>query len=336
MTNFDFTEAKTLLSNAKRIVITTHVSPDGDAIGSSLAMSLFLKKLGYITKVITPDDYPEFLHWMPGNDDVLQFHVHKNESEEFIESADLVFCLDFNSPDRLSGLRTLIEEKKCPKILIDHHQKPDKWTDVLFSDTNASSTCEMIYRFIEGIDGLKQIDKEIGSCLYVGIITDTGSFKFPSTTSYTLRISAELLDLGVEGSKIQNLVYDNSTEDRLRLMGYSLTEKLIIEEKYHTAIIGLSSEELSRFNYKAGDTEGLVNYPLGISSVRMSVFLSDKRGEVRMSFRSKGNIPVNEIAAKHFKGGGHINAAGGISNLSIEDTIKYIISILPEYRSFLC
>lgn len=336
MTNFDFTEAKILLSTAKRVAITTHVSPDGDAIGSCLALSLFLKKLNYITKVITPDNYPEFLHWMPGNDDVLQYHIHKSASEEFIKTADLIFCLDFNSPDRLSGLRNLIEEKKCPKILIDHHQKPDKWTDVLFSDTSASSTCEMIYRFMEGIDQLKQIDEQIGSCLYVGIITDTGSFKFPSTTSFTLRISAELLDLGVDGPKIQNLVYDNSTEDRLRLLGYALTEKLIIEETYHTAIIGLSSEELKKFNYKAGDTEGLVNYPLGISGVRMSVFLSAKNGEVRMSFRSKGKIPVNEIAAKHFKGGGHINAAGGVSNLSVDETIKFLKSILPEFSPFLC
>lgn len=334
--SFDFTDAKNLLSSAKNIVITTHVSPDGDAIGSSLALSLFLKKRAYKVDVITPDDYPAFLQWLPENDQVLRFDRDAEVSLDLINKADLIFCLDFNTKDRMAKLQPHIDQKDCPKILIDHHQKPEKWTDVLFSDTKASSTAEMIYRFIYGLDGLNELDKDIGSCLYVGMVTDTGSFKFPSTSSDTLRIAAELLDLGVEGSRIQNLVYDNSSEHRLRLLGFALTEKLIINQEYNTAIIGLTAEELKKYNYSPGDTEGLVNYPLGISTIRMSVFISDKSGEVRMSFRSKGNIPVHEIAGKHFKGGGHVNAAGGISDKSVDETIKFLQEVLPEYASFLC
>ncbi len=331
MAGFDFTDARELLSTVKKIVITTHVSPDGDAIGSSLAMALYLRKLGHEVVVLTPDNYPIFLHWLPDNENVLRFDSDKIEGTRAVDAAELIFCLDFNSPDRLSGLRSLIESKNCPKILIDHHQEPKQWTDVMFSDSNASSTCELVYRFIDGLDGLQYLDKDIGSCLYTGLVTDTGSFKFPSTTSETLRITADLMDLGVNASEIQSLIYDNSSEDRLRLIGYALSEKLLIIKEYNAAIIGLDAAELKRFNFKSGDTEGIVNYPLSIASVKMSVFITEKRGEVRLSFRSKGEIPVHTIAKNHFNGGGHVNAAGGISDKSVEDTIKYILQILPEY-----
>jgi len=328
---FDFTDARNLLTTAKKIVITTHVSPDGDAIGSSLALSLFLKKLGYDTTVVTPDDYPAFLKWLPDNENVLIFDKDRIIGQKAIDDADLIFCLDFNTADRMAGLREIIESKDCPKILIDHHQEPEQWTDIMFVDSSASSTSELIYRFIDGLDGLKHLDKDIGSCLYTGIVTDTGSFKFSSTTAETLKITAELMTLGVETSAIQNLIYDNSSEDRLRLMGYALTEKLLIFKEYNTAIIGLNAEELKRFNYKTGDTEGLVNYPLSISSVKLSIFISEKSGDVRLSFRSKGDIPVHEIARDHFNGGGHVNAAGGISDKSVDETIAYLKQILPEF-----
>lgn len=331
MIGFDFTDARNLLTTAKKIVITTHVSPDGDAIGSSLALSLFLKKLGYDTTVVTPDDYPAFLKWLPDNENVLIFDKDRIIGQKAIDDADLIFCLDFNTADRMAGLREIIESKDCPKILIDHHQEPEQWTDIMFVDSSASSTSELIYRFIDGLDGLKHLDKDIGSCLYTGIVTDTGSFKFSSTTAETLKITAELMTLGVETSAIQNLIYDNSSEDRLRLMGYALTEKLLIFKEYNTAIIGLNAEELKRFNYKTGDTEGLVNYPLSISSVKLSIFISEKSGDVRLSFRSKGDIPVHEIARDHFNGGGHVNAAGGISDKSVDETIAYLKQILPEF-----
>ncbi len=335
MSAFDFKESRSLLSGTKNVVITTHVSPDGDAIGSSLAMSLFLKKIGHNPVVIAPDDYPEFLHWLPENDQVVRYEDNKEEGDRLINNADLIFCLDFNTPDRMSGLRNSIESSPCPKILIDHHQEPQQWTEVMFSDSNASSTAELVYRFIEGLDGLNHLDKDIGSCLYTGIVTDTGSFKFPSTTAETMRISASLIDLGVQASKIQNLIYDNSSEDRLRLLGYALTEKLIILDELHVALIGLNAEELAKFNYQPGDTEGLVNYPLGIANVKVSIFVSEKGGDVRMSFRSKGSIPVHEIAKKHFSGGGHINAAGGISPDSVEDTINRLKEIVKDYKDVL-
>lgn len=331
MIDFDFTYVRDLLSLTKKIVITTHVSPDGDAIGSSLALALYLRKLGHDATVITPDNYPAFLKWLPANESVLKFDKDEKAGQKAIDNAELIFCLDFNTPDRMSGLRHSIESTDCPKILIDHHQEPEQWTEVMYADSSASSTCELVYRFIAGLDGLQYLDKDIGSCLYTGIVTDTGSFKFPSTSSETLKITADLMDLGVEASNIQNLIYDNSSEDRLRLMGYALTEKLMIFEEYATAIIGLDAKELKRFNHKTGDTEGLVNYPLSISAVKMSIFISQKGEDVRLSFRSKGDIPVHLIAKEFFSGGGHANAAGGISDKSVEDTVAYIQEILPKF-----
>lgn len=336
MSGFDYSDAKSLLSGSKKVIITTHVSPDGDAIGSSLAMMHYLLKKGHDAVVITPDDYPSFLFWLPGNESAIRFDTREKEAMNHISEAELIFCLDFNSPDRMARLRPHIESAACPKILIDHHQEPEKWTDILYSDSSASSTSELVYRFIDGMGDRSYLDKDIGSCLYAGLITDTGSFKFPSTSSETLRIAADLMDLGVEASRIQNLIYDNSSEHRLRLMGYALTEKLLIIDEYNTAVMGLNADELKRFKYEAGDTEGLVNYPLSISSVKMSVFISEKSEEVRMSFRSKGNIPVHQIAKEHFNGGGHINAAGGVSDKSVEETVEYLRRILPNYKDFLC
>lgn len=335
MHDFDLTESRALLAAARKIVITTHVSPDGDAIGSSLALSLFLRKSGYTTTVITPDEYPVFLSWLPGQEVVRRFDTERKACEDAVAGADLIFCLDFNSPDRMAALRNLIESRDCPKILIDHHQNAVAWTTVLLSDPAASSTCELIYRFIEGLGGSDLLDSEIGSCLYTGIITDTGSFKFPSTTSGTLRIAASLMDLGVDTPGIQNLIYDNSSADRLRLTGYALTRKLRIIREYHTALLSLTADELKSHNYRSGDTEGLVNLPLGIEGIKMSVFVSEKKGEVRLSLRSKGNVPVHEIAGKYFRGGGHINAAGGVSNMSVEDTLKFIEVLLPAYGNIL-
>ena len=302
----------------------------------TFALYLFLKKLGITSRVITPDSYPDFLHWLPEQDSVLKYDSDKEESENWVRDSDLIFCLDFNSANRMSSLRHIIEESSTPKVLIDHHQDPDQWTEVLLSDPSASSTSELVYRVIDGLGHIDLIDKEIGTCLYTGIVTDTGSFKFPSTSSETMLIASKLMALGVDTPKIQNLIYDNSSEHRLRLLGFSLTERLDIVEQYHTAIIGLDAADLEKYKYQAGDTEGIVNYPLGISSVKMAVLISEKKGQVRMSFRSKGNVPVHDIANKHFSGGGHVNAAGGISDKSVKGTVEFLKSILPEFSEFLC
>lgn len=336
MTTFDLSELGKYFANSKKVTITTHVSPDGDALGSSLALHIFLKKIGLDSRVITPDNYPDFLNWLPEEESVLKFDSDKEASENWVNDSDLIICLDFNSANRMSSLRHIIEESPLPKVLIDHHQNPEQWTEVLLSDSNASSTSELIYRVIDGLGHVDLIDKEIGTCLYTGIVTDTGSFKFPSTSSETMLIASKLMKLGVDTPKIQNLIYDNSSEHRLRLLGFSLTERLDIVEEFHTAIIGLDATDLKNHNYQTGDTEGLVNYPLAISSVKMSVLISEKNSQVRMSFRSKGNVPVHDIANKHFKGGGHVNAAGGISDKSVKETVAYLKSVLHEFSEFLC
>lgn len=336
LAEFDLQELRKLLLNSQKVTITTHVSPDGDAIGSSLALMFFLEKEGLEAKVITPDSYPEFLQWLPRQSEVLKYDEDAMEAEEWISKSDLIFCLDFNSPDRLSGMRKVIESSTQTKVLIDHHRHPQDWVDILLSDPEASSTSELIYRVIAGLNKADKIDESMATCLYTGIVTDTGSFKFPSTSALTLEIAAELVRHGIDAPKIQNLIYDNSSEDRLRLLGYALTKKLQIIAKYHTAVIGLDAKELRKYNYKAGDTEGIVNYPLSISTVWMSVFISEKGNDVRMSFRSKGKVPVHEISAKYFHGGGHINAAGGISDKSVADTITYLLSILEDYSEHLC
>ena len=336
MAPFNINEVKKLLSDSKEIVITTHVSPDGDAIGSSLALKFYLEKLGHEVQVITPDEYPSFLFWLPGHDEVLKYDRQKERCDEKINNAELIFCLDFNTPDRMAGLESVIVSASCKKILIDHHQNPEIWTDIMFSDSHASSTAELVYKFIEYLGDEKMLDKKIGECLYAGIVTDTGSFKFSTTSAYTHYIAYKIMELHVDTSKIQNLIYDNTSEDRLRLLGYALTEKLQIFHEFHTAVIGLTNNELLRFNFKKGDTEGIVNYPLSIDSVKMSVMVSQKGDDVRLSFRSKDLVPVHEIARDHFGGGGHINAAGGISFDSVEDTIKKIANLLPSYSKYLC
>ena len=336
MATFDLSELSKFIANSGKVTITTHVSPDGDAIGSSLAMQLFIKKLGIDSKVITPDSYPDFYHWLPEQEFVLQYEKDKSECDAWVNTSDLIICLDFNSADRLSVLRETIENSNAPKVLIDHHQNPVQWTEVLLSDSSASSTAELVYRVIDGLGHADLIDKEIGTCLYTGIVTDTGSFKFPQTSWETMLIASKLMKLGVDTPRIQNLIYDNSSEHRLRLLGFSLTERLEINQEYHTAIIGLDADDLEKHFFQTGDTEGIVNYPLSISSVKMSVLITEKKDQVRMSFRSKGNVPVHDIASMYFSGGGHKNAAGGISERSVKETVDYLKSILPEFREYLC
>ncbi len=324
-------EIRNLLnSGSKNVVITTHQSPDGDAIGSSLALSMFLKKSGHQTQVITPDDYPEFLHWMPENDTVLQYIHYKKKCNEIVEKSDVIFCLDFNSIDRLAELATPVSKSQATKIVIDHHRNPQHFEDAIYHDIEASSTCELVYDFIEELNGLSLVDEKIGSAIYAGLVTDTGSFKFPSTSSRTHRIVADLIDRGVEVSAIQNNIYDTSSEYRLRLLGYALTSKMEILHEINTAIISLSEAELKNFNFKPGDTEGLVNYPLSIRTVRISVMITEKKGVVKLSFRSKGAFHVNEIAERHFNGGGHANAAGGVSDLSIEETVERVKTVMKD------
>lgn len=324
-----------IIRESKNIVVTTHKSPDGDAVGSSLALSFFLQKIGKNATVITPDNFPDFLKWMPRINDVVIYNEQQKKVQEAINDADLVFCLDYNDLNRIGNLKDELLDNPVTKIVIDHHQEPTDFADKYFVDVNACSTAQLVYEFLEQLNELDKLDKATAECLYVGIMTDTGSFKFPSTSAKTHRIIAHLIELGVNNSKIHENVYDNYSEHRLRLMGYSLTSKLKIFKEYNTAVIGLTQKELDEYSYQTGDTEGLVNYPLSIKEIKFSILVTEKNGLVKMSFRSQGNFPANIFAKNHFNGGGHINAAGGISNCSVEETISLIESYLPKYNDLL-
>ncbi|MDI1353727.1 MAG: bifunctional oligoribonuclease/PAP phosphatase NrnA [bacterium] len=317
-----FLKFKKLLKNTQKIAIVTHWSPDGDAMGSSLALYLFLLKLGKKATVIVPNAYPDFLHWLPGHKQVINFQENEQKAGKAISSADLIFTLDFNSYKRLEKLGGLIDKAKAPKVLIDHHQQPDDYATYYFHDIQACSTCELLFDFIVGVGEKKLIDKKIASCLYTGLMTDTGSFRYSNVNAKTHLIIAELLKTGIIPSDIHGAIYDNYSLDRLKLLGYALNEKLKILNFYPAAYISLTEKELEKFNYQKGDTEGLVNYPFSIKGIKVCALFNETDNYVKISFRSKGKIDMNKFARLHFNGGGHINAAGGRSNDTLANTEK--------------
>lgn len=324
---------KKLHSKSKyNIVITTHHKPDGDALGSSLAMFYYLKNIGHNAIVITPTDYPKFLHWMPGHDEVIIYEENKNKCLGLIKEADFIFCLDFNDLLRINELNEPVKNSKAEKVLIDHHLDPVKFDDYRFHTHEASSTCELVYNFIVKSGDSDKISSEIADCLYTGIMTDTGSFRFSGTSSETHRIIADLIDKGAKNSLIHELVFDTNSLSRLKMMGYILYHKIEIIPKFNTVLIYLTKEELDEYNIKTGDTEGFVNYGLSIEGIKFSVLIIDRTKLVKMSFRSKGDFACNIFAKKHFEGGGHKNAAGGQSSQSIEETIEKFKEVLKLYK----
>lgn len=327
---------KQLLSTPKNIVIVSHKNPDGDAIGSSLGLYHFLKKFGHNVTVIMPNEYPDFLKWMPGENGILKQDSQTKECDDLIQKAELIFTLDFNALHRAGNMETVLAESDAIKIMIDHHQEPDGYAAYTFSDIHMSSTCEMVYHFIDMLDGLNTIDTNVATCLYAGIMTDTGSFRFPSTTSKTHRVIANLIEKGANNAEIHNNIYDANSFERLQLLGCALNNLKVIPES-RTAYFTLSQEELNKYNYKKGDTEGVVNYGLSLKNIVLSaIFIEDKQeGIVKISLRSKGSFSVNEFSRAHFNGGGHTNAAGGKSDLSLNDTVEKFISILPKYNKAL-
>ena len=325
-------EIEILIDNAENIVITTHKSPDGDAIGSSLALFHFLKKLNKNVSVIVPDAFPQFLNWMKSVDEIFYHDTQEEQSVALIEKADIIFSLDYNSLSRIGNLATPIAASNATKIVIDHHQNPQEFAHHYIVDTTCCSTSQLIYEFIENLGKLSYLNDTIGACIYCGIMTDTGSFRFPSTTSKTHQIIAHLIDLGVNGSAIHEAVYDTYSKDRLQLLGHALTSKMKIVEELNVAYISLSQKELKKYNFKKGDTEGLVNYPLSIDGIKCAVLMTEKENNVSMSFRSKGNFHVNQLANEHFEGGGHIYAAGGKSDLTLEETINKFESVIQQYK----
>lgn len=330
----ELNKLKELLAEPKKIVITTHRGPDGDAMGSSLGLYNYLKQKGHQVQIITPNDYPSFLYWMKGNNHVIQFVKEPEASERITLEAEIIFCLDFNTLSRIDKFAPIVEQAKAFKVLIDHHQQPDEF-DFTLSDTSASSTAQLVYEFIDMFGDIDFIDQDIAECLYVGIMTDTGNFRFPSVTAKTHEIVAFLISKGAKHDKVYDLVHDNNSVNRLKLLGYCLNEKLEVLPDYSTAIISLTSDELNRFQYQKGDTEGVVNYALSIEGVSVAAFFVEREGIVKISFRSKGSFSVNQLARDHFNGGGHINAAGGVYGTKVKEAIEKFKSILPNYQSLL-
>ncbi len=324
---------KKLLATPKNIVIIPHKNPDGDAIGSTLGLYHYLLAEGHNTRVIAPNDYPEFLKWMPGENTILKFDSEEKQATEIIKKADLIFTLDFNSLHRIEEMRSLLESLNSTFVMIDHHQQPDNYASFMYSDTSMSSTCEMVYNFIGFLGDHDKITRDIATCLYTGIMTDTGSFKFSCTTSTTHRTAADLIDRGADNATIQNSVFNTYSTNQLQLLGCALKNMIYLEE-FRTAYISLSKKELETFGFKKGDTEGFVNNGLLIKGAVFSVIFIENTQEpfIKISLRSKGHFSVNDIAREHFGGGGHLNAAGGRSDLSLEETIAYFKKILPQYK----
>jgi phosphoesterase RecJ-like protein len=323
MNEQDIQQVSALLATPKKIAIIPHRSPDGDAMGSTLGMYHFLTKLGHQPTVIAPNEFPAFLAWLPGSETVEIFEKNKSKGATLLKEAELIIVMDFNALHRTGEMENVLNKLTVPFIMIDHHQKPDSFAVVTYSNTAYGSTCEMLYNFINYLGKRFLIDKTIATCIYTGIMTDSGSFRFPSTTAATHRIVAELIDLGVDNSQIHNCVFDDNSYESLQLLGKALDNLKILpggKASYST----LSQKELDTYNYVKGDTEGVVNYGLSVKGVKFTAIFIEHADEniIKISFRSKGDFDVNQFAREHFNGGGHINAAGGKSLLSMEETVK--------------
>ncbi|MBC8053853.1 MAG: DHH family phosphoesterase [Sphingobacteriaceae bacterium] len=327
---------KELLANPQHIVITTHHKPDGDAMGSSLGLYNYLIQKGHHVRVITPTDYPFFLHWLPNNPEVIIYTEKIEDSKKYINEADIIFCLDFNSLSRINEMGEVVRDAKAKKVMIDHHLEPEDFDDYRHWSINACATAQLAYDFIVNImQEPELVNKDVATCLYTGIMTDSGSFRFPTTTPQVHQIVADLIARGAENAKIHQLVYDNFSESRLRFLGYCLLNKLEVFEEYNTALISVSNDELDKFGIETGDTEGLVNYALTINGIKLAALIIERADKVKLSLRSTGDFPANEICKKYFNGGGHRNAAGGFSEKSLQDVISEFKSILPDYKSLL-
>ncbi len=325
---------KDFLSVQRRVVIITHFKPDADALGSALGLAGYLGRGGHSATVITPSDYPDFLTWMPGNDDVIVFTKDKiKECEKLIHEADLISCVDFSSLNRINELGDMVAQSQAKKLLIDHHLEPEQFADFEQWDDTAASTAELVYALIHELDGEYKVDEDIANCLYAGLMTDTGGFRHSNTTKKVFNTAAALVDHGADPARVSKLIYDTNTLERMRLMGFVLNERLNVLPEFRTAYIPLRIEDLKKYSSQTGDTEGLVNFGLSIRNVKLAVLISERKENIKLSFRSLGNFSVNDFARKHFGGGGHRNAAGGQTTLSFDETLKKFLDLLPEYKS---
>ena len=323
------------IESAKKVAVLTHTNPDGDAIGSSLALALALGKKGIDAQGVIPDGLPDFLRCLPGIERSTTFAYKRDRAIEIIEGADLIFCLDFNDPKRVNGIEEFLHKSSAKKILIDHHQEPLQFTDVAISETGRGSVGEMIYLFVKEIFEDEVIDKDIATCLYVAIMTDTGNFSYASSYPEIFHIVGDLMNYDIEKDRIYSSVYDAFSEDRMRLQGYCMQEKMVVLPQYHTAYISLTDAELKKFKHRKGDTEGFVNIPFSVKGIKFTALFVEKKDRIKASFRSRGMFPVNLVASEHYHGGGHINAAGGDSFLTMKETLAGFESLLPGYSNLL-
>lgn len=323
---------KAVIMQREPVVVISHINPDGDAIGSGIALALYLKKKKVPVDVIIPNEVPEFLRWMPGFDMVLTFKSNSEACRNALSNAGTIFLVDFNDPARMGKLEKYFSAAKALRILIDHHENPADFADIVISESWRGSAGEMIYLLMKEIDGAGFLDKDIATCLYVAIMTDTGNFRYGSSYAEIFNIAGELVSAGVDKDQIFTNVYDSYSEQRMKLLGYCMSEKMVVIPEYHAAYISLTREELKRFNHKVGDTEGFVNVPFSIKGIRVTALFIEKKDHVKISLRSKGDFSVDHLAAKYFRGGGHINAAGGEYDLTLDKTIMKFESILSEYK----
>jgi len=318
--------------SSKSIVVIPHTNPDGDAMGSVLGLWRVLRNAGHNAKVVSPTKYPEFYHWMDGHDEVIIFSHHPKQSARAIDEADLIICMDFNQLSRLGDMRPLVENFAGKKILVDHHPYPGIFTDLTISNTTFSSTAELIFTVLAPTRFAQYIDKNAATSFFTGLMTDTGSFDFNVANPSTFEVAAELTRLGVNQLSIHSKVYDNYSADRMRLMGFCLSNRMTVFPEYHAAVMYISLEDQKVFNFKTGDNEGFVNMPLSIKGIIFSALFTEKEKYIKASFRSKGSFAVNEVSEKYFNGGGHTNAAGGEYFSSLQEALNQFEKLLPEFE----
>lgn len=326
-------QVKELLTNQKcKIAIVPHENPDGDAIGSAIGFAEVLAEFGHQVNIISPTEYPDFLKWFSSELKILVYSTDKKAAEEVLTQSDVLICVDFNEAKRAGKLEKSILKFANQKILVDHHPYPSDFCDYTISETGYSSTAELIFDVLNAIGLGGFITKKSAEALYTGILTDTGSFSHGTSNPNTFQVVSELMKFGIAVEKIQSGVYHNFSADRMKLLGYCLNNKMVVYPELRTALISISKQELLDFNFKTGDTEGFVNFPLSIANIVFSTIFIEKDGIIKASFRSKGNFHVNHIARDHFNGGGHRNAAGGEIKLTLDEAIQKFTQLLPDYK----
>ena len=323
---------KVLTGEKLNIAVLPHENPDGDAIGSALGLAGILAGFGHVVDVISPNDYPEFLKWFDSEINVIIYERNKKEGISVLKKADIIVCVDFNDAKRAGKLEKKLIESGKPRILIDHHPDPVPFCELMVSEPSYSSTAELIYDIVEKIGMKEHITHNAAEALYTGILTDTGSFAHNTSRPNTFRVVSELMNYGINTEKIQAAVYHNFSSDRMKLLGYCLNEKMQVFPEFRSAVITISKKELESFNFEPGDTEGFVNYPLSIKNIVFSALFIEKENLVKASFRSKGNFPTNKFASVYFNGGGHLNASGGESKLSLEETLEKFTQLLHVFK----